>query len=220
MNAPPDTPFDPPLPALSDVTLPGARMFDLAPRAGGPPWRIFLAVPDAPPPPAGFPAIYLLDANAGFATFAETLRRGSVRSRATGIVPAVLVGIGYPATDSYDRERRTFDFTAGPGVEGGARATGGRDAFLAFIEHELKPLVARLCPVDPARQTLFGHSLGGFFALDVLARDARAFRNYVAVSPSIWWDEPRLVAGLGAARPAAGTRLAVLVGEWEQALAP
>jgi hypothetical protein len=39
------------------------------------PWRIFLAVPDVPAPATGFPLIVLLDANAGFATLTETLRR-------------------------------------------------------------------------------------------------------------------------------------------------
>lgn len=203
---------------MNPVTLPDAEWFDLAPPGGGAPWRIFLAHPHGEAPASGFPAIFMLDANAGFATFTEVLRRGSVRPAATGIGPAVLVGIGTPEGEDA-RARRHVDYTAGPGDEGGVRATGGRDEFLAFIEEVLKPRIAREVPVDPARHTLFGHSLGGWFTLDVMARASAAFRSYVAVSPSIWWDEARLVEGLALPR-AVVPRLSLLVGEWEQALSP
>lgn len=213
---------------MNPVTLPDAEWFDLAPEGGGQaPWRIFLARPPGEPPAAGFPALFMLDANAGFATFAEVMRRGAVRPPATGIAPTLIVGIGYPEGEDH-RARRTFDYTAGPGAEAGRpgqerigqeRRTGGRDAFLAFIEGTLKPRIAALAPVDPARQTLFGHSLAGWLVLDALLRGGASFRSHVAVSPSIWWDEARLVEGLAPARgrPA---RLSIMVGEWEQALAP
>lgn len=204
--------------AMNPVTLPDAEWFDLAPPGGGAPWRLFLARPQGEAPASGFPALFMLDANAGFATFAEVLRRGAVRPAATGITPMVLVGIGYPEGDDA-RARRTFDYTAGPGSEGGTRATGGRDAFLGFIEAVVKPRIARELPLDPARQTLFGHSLAGWFTLDVMTRNPGAFRSHVAVSPSLWWDEARLDEGLAVARERP-PRLSLLVGEWEQALAP
>ncbi len=213
------------------VTVPDAEWFDLASGGGGggrgggggAPYRIFRTRPRGPAPAAGFPLVIMLDANAAFATFAEVLRRGAGRPQATGIDEAVLVGIGYPDGED-ERARRTVDYTAGPGAEmraGGvpARPTGGRDAFLAFIEGVLKPRLAADLPLDPRRQTLFGHSLGGWFTLDVALRDSTAFSSYVAVSPSIWWDEPRLLDGLSMARGRA-LRLALLVGEWEEAMAP
>ena len=80
-------------------------------------------------------------------------------------------------------------------------------------------MIEGMAPVDTTRRTLIGHSLAGYFALDVLAHDRAAFRSYVAVSPSIWWNEPRLRAGLSGLRPVAA-RLAVFVGQWEQELAP
>jgi len=205
------------------VTIPDTQCFDLEARDGAV-YRIFLAVPADAPPEGGFPVIYMLDANAGFATFVEALRRGAVRPQGTGIVPAVIVGIGYPTDGVYDRARRTLDYSAGPSVEpppgvGGALKTGGRDAFFGFIEQVLKREIARRCQIDPLRQTLFGHSLAGYFVLDVLGRNTSAFSAYVAVSPSIWWDEERLVAGLAETRKAP-VRLSIMVGEWEQALAP
>ncbi|MBS9475916.1 alpha/beta hydrolase [Ancylobacter radicis] len=209
------------MPAL---TVPDAEWFDLAPARGGAAYRIFLARPRGAPPPGGFPLMLMLDANAAFATFVEVMRRGAGRPQATGIEDIVLVGIGYPEDE--DRSaRRTVDYTAGPSAEMRAdppasrRTTGGRDAFLAVIKEEVLPRIATMIPVDTARRTLFGHSLGGWFTLDVALRDPTAFAAYVAVSPSIWWDEPRLIEGLARAQ-GQPLRLSLMVGEWEEAMAP
>jgi predicted alpha/beta superfamily hydrolase len=66
---------------------------------------------------------------------------------------------------------------------------GGADSFLNFIETELKPALEKDYTIDAARQTIFGHSLGGLFVLHALFSRPRAFRNYAAGSPSIWWND-------------------------------
>ena len=38
-------------------------------------------------------------------------------------------------------------------------------------------------------RTLIGWSLGGLFALYTLFHRPKTFRRYLAVSPSLWWDE-------------------------------
>ncbi|MBB3771029.1 hypothetical protein FHS55_001624 [Angulomicrobium tetraedrale] len=221
--------------ATSPVLLPDTEAFDLAPAshgAGGAArgWRIFRSIPRGPAPEDGFPVIYMLDANAGFASFHEAMARAARRPSATGVSEAVIVGIGYREGEDI-RTRRAFDFTAGPSREAApahperASLHGGRDAFLGFIETTLKPAIAARVAVDPARQTLFGHSLAGWFTLDVMTRVPAAFAAYVAVSPSIWWDEARLMEGLAGMEGLARTkgpppRLALMVGEWEEALAP
>jgi len=196
------------------VTLPGTECHAL--RTPGGAYRLFLAIPPGEPPPGGFPVVTVLEGNAYFATVLDILRNGAQRRRATGIGPAVVAGIAYPGEARHDQERRVLDFTAGPSAEGTTRLTGGRDAFLQTLLQHVRPLIAGRCATDPARQVLIGHSLGGFFTLDVLAHDGTAFSDYIAVSPSVWWDEARLRGGA----PPAGKRLAVSVGEWEQALAP
>ncbi|MBS7539007.1 alpha/beta hydrolase [Ancylobacter lacus] len=235
------------LPPTAPVHLPGALRFDLGPdegtepgateadasarRAAARPWRIFVAEPAEPPPPEGWPALFMLDANAGFATFTETARRAAVRPAATGVGPTLLVGIGYPTQAPHDRARRRFDFSAGPpreaaeaglapeGLEG-LPGTGGSAAFLGFIRSRLLPVLAGRWPLDPARRTLFGHSLGGAFVLEVFTRAPELFASHVAVSPSLWWDEPALLAGLAARERGARARLALMVGEYEEGLAP
>jgi predicted alpha/beta superfamily hydrolase len=202
------------------VTIAGTEAHVLHADAGE--YRLWLAIPQVPPPPGGFPVLTLLDANASFATVTEIARQGAVRAGATGIGATVVVGIAYPGEAPYHRARRGLDYTPGPPAdESIAHACGGRDAFLALLRGPVAELVAARCPVDAGRQVLAGHSLAGFFTLDVLAHDPTAFTDYIAISPSIWWDKARLLAGLARTpRPARAPRVAIGVGEWEQGLTP
>jgi predicted alpha/beta superfamily hydrolase len=149
--------------------------------------RVFLSVPDGPPPAQGYPVVYLIDGNTTFDLARQALA-GDPQMR------AVLVGIGYPS-DSRDEivRLRLFDLTPPtpaelipPGMS--APKTGGNDAFLEFLEGTVKPEVERRVAVDRTRQTLFGHSLGGLFALHVLFSRPDAFQTYIAADPSIWWN--------------------------------
>lgn len=215
----------------NSASIPGTIRFDFRPRAGGEPYRIFLHTPDGAAPAGGWPVLHLLDANAVIGTAVDALRVQSAYPLGTGIDKAVIVGIGYPTEDAYDSVRRSWDMGPPPGVTypphrpGGPDVrTGGADEFLAFIEDELKPEIARRLPVDPARQAIFGHSFGGLFVLHALFTRPDAFSDWIAASPAIWWEDACVLktgerfkaAGCGAARP----RVLVLAGEYEQRLAP
>lgn len=205
--------------------LPETIQFDLAPTKGGPPYRIFLRIPPGPPPAAGWPALYLLDANAVIATTVEALRVQAAYPLGTGIRDAVVVGVGYPTDAAYDSVRRSWDYGPPPGKtypphsEGGPDVrTGGADEFLAFLEDELKPEIAGRVPIDRSHQAIFGHSFGGLFVLYALFTRPRAFRDWIAISPSIWWEDYNLLRY--ATTPQAPARILLGVGEYEQALAP
>ena len=160
-------------------------------------FRIFVAHPLPPPPSSGYPVIYMLDGNAAFGTMTEAVRMQSTRPQATGVTPALVDGIGYPTDLPLDLARRTFDYT--PEVDRAALSprpdgsdwppTGGAGEFLDFIEHDVKPMIAAAYPVDPQRQSLFGHSFGGLFALYALFHRPHAFQTYIAGSPSIWFGD-------------------------------
>lgn len=206
------------------VRVAGARGFDLAGANGGA-YRIMVAVPEGLPPPEGFPVLYHLDGNAVFASMVEALRIQGARGAATGVAPGVVVGIGYAVDGAFDRERRTLDYTPpadpaalGERPDGGAWSeTGGADAFLDVLENQVKPMVAGLAPIDPARQALFGHSLGGLCALHALLARPGAFARIVAVSPSLWWNGGALLRALDDRPAAAGvTRVMIAVGGEEE----
>jgi predicted alpha/beta superfamily hydrolase len=203
----------------SPVVLPDARGRRLRSAATGADYRITVATPPGPAPAQGFPVVYVLDGTVTFACLADAVARLGRRTDATGVRPAVVVGIGSATGDLQDVVRRHLDFTAGASIDDDPLLsrveTGGADRFLAFIEDELKPLVAGLAPVDPARQSLLGHSLAGYFVLHALAARPDAFAAFGAVSPSVWWDDARLRAALEA-MPISAARAYVAVGGREE----
>jgi len=72
-------------------------------------------------------------------------------------------------------------------------ATGHSDAFSEFIHDELLPKLADEFPIEPQDSTLTGQSFGGLFVLNELLNRPGRFRRYLAVSPSLWWDDGALL---------------------------
>jgi predicted alpha/beta superfamily hydrolase len=213
------------------VEIPRSQTHDIRDAQSGAVYRLFLWRPATPPPPAGYPVVYLLDGNSSFGTATDIIDARSRRAAVTGMTPAVIVGIGYPTDAPFDQERRTLDLTPPadpdtlPRRPNGAPwpSVGGADAFLRFIEQEIKPLVASLYPVDSRRETLMGHSFGGLFTLHVFLTRPDAFSTYVANSPSLWFADRRVLkdaARFAATPPRWNTppRLMVSVGGLEQSL--
>jgi len=197
------------------ATLHQARQLDITSPITGQTYRIFISIPATPPPPAGYPVIYALDGNATFPTLAVMAR--TILRRGTAL--PVVVGIGYPGEFDYGMGRGR-DYTPPSGADGPAKE-GGADLFLDFIERELKPLIATLAPLDPARQALYGHSYGGLCTLHALFTRPAMFQTYLAASPSIWYRERVVLDGMeGFGRRVAALpskpSLMLAVGELEQ----
>lgn len=204
-------------PTWSPYALPRATT-RIVTAASGHDYRLLISVPKTPPPDSGFPMLLVLDGNALFPTVAETERRLSHRTEVTGVEPMVIVGVGPSHTDLYDTAQRHRDFTPGPPLlaeDAGRFETGGADTFLSFLLNEVVPLTTTKASVDLARISLMGHSLAGYFALDVLTRRPDAFAAYAAVSPSIWWNPARLSRAVHD-MDATSARVLLAVGRREQ----
>lgn len=175
-----------------------AQQREIRSAATGRDYRILVSVPDTPPPAAGFPILYLLDGHATFPLAALISQSWESRGPTLGLHPGIIVGIVHIKTDE-DKNPRAEDFTppapdlSDTGDLTGSRQ-GGADRFLEFLENELKPLLAAEFPIDPKRQTLFGHSYGGLFTLHALFTRPGAFQRYIAASPSIWWNGRHVLA--------------------------
>jgi len=70
--------------------------------------------------------------------------------------------------------------------------SGGADTFLEFIRDELFPEIESTYRAQPYR-ILVGHSLAGLFTLHALLDATEMFQAYVAIDPSLWWDDQLLV---------------------------
>ncbi len=65
--------------------------------------------------------------------------------------------------------------------------SGGGDHFIDFIQNELMPEIDRRYRTAPYR-VFAGHSLGGLLAIHILITRPDLFQAYIAVSPSLWWN--------------------------------
>ncbi|KOP66760.1 esterase [Bacillus sp. FJAT-18019] len=173
--------------------VPGTLTWSMQSKETGRKYRIFIAEPMGPPPEGGYPVLYSLDANATFGTLAEAIRLQSRTPR--GIPSALIVGIGFESDSPIVSDERFYNFTEFaaddelPVRPNGMKwpETGGIEAFLTFIEFQLKPAVEKQYAVNRSKQALFGHSLGGFFTLYTLFTRPYIFQRYIAASPSVWW---------------------------------
>jgi predicted alpha/beta superfamily hydrolase len=77
------------------------------------------------------------------------------------------------------------------------KGSGGGVDFLGFITNELIPYINKTYPSN-GDNTLWGHSLSGMFAIYALLNAPTAFKSFIAVDPSLWWDDclvPKMAAG-------------------------
>ena len=102
----------------------------------------------------------------------------------------ILVGIS-------NRSHRTFDLTIskietrrGSPVQ---IETGGAEQFTSFIETELIPHIEKTFQTSSYR-TLIGHSYAGLFTINTLVHHSHLFTNYIAIDPSIEWDNQKILA--------------------------
>jgi predicted alpha/beta superfamily hydrolase len=194
---------------VADAGVPGWRwqQFRIASADGQRHYRVRVAVPEAPPPAAGFPVAYLLDGNAALMeTDAALLARLATAPR-----PPVIAFIAHDNDLRIDADARAFDYTPRrPGGEEtqrdalGERRNGGADAFLDLIERAIAPQVEAVAPVDRNRRALWGHSYGGVFVLHALFARPDAFNVYAAADPSLWWGDGQLLREESAAVEIAG----------------
>ena len=69
--------------------------------------------------------------------------------------------------------------------------TGHSDKFISFLEKELKPYIES--QFKTTDKYLFGQSLGGLLATEILLKKPEMFNNYFIISPSLWWDDESLL---------------------------
>ena len=129
-----------------------------------------------------YPVLYMTDGDAHMAHTASTIEF-LVRN---GRIPDLIV-VGVTNTD------RTRDLTPAKSTNKNAAGelqfptAGGADNFLKFFETELIPVIEKDYRVQPYR-ILAGHSFGGLFAIHAMITKPGLFNSYVAVSPSLQWE--------------------------------
>jgi len=189
---------------LGPATVPWSFSHRLSAKAIRQDFHIEIAWPPVPRQEGKrFAVVYVLDGNHAFALSALAAR--TIQSGPFPLPPTLVVGIGYHFEKPEDASRwgqlrmrdlspwrdtmHDAQYRNAPPQWRGPRELeqGGADAFLAFIEEEVKPFIAANYPVDENDQTLVGSSLGGLFTLYAMLARPGSFQRYVAISPAIYW---------------------------------
>lgn len=187
----PSTPSDPIPPhttfTLTSITLGEARVINVY----TPPGYDSAAA-------AAYPVVYMPDGGVAedFPHIANTIDS----LIALGVIePVIVVGI-----ENTERRRDLTGPTAVAGDSTIAPRVGASAAFRGFIRDELMPEIrTRYRASDET--TIVGESLAGLFIVETFLLEPTLFDNYIALSPSLWWNDSELVR-------TAGSRLGSLAG--------
>jgi predicted alpha/beta superfamily hydrolase len=140
--------------------------------------------------PRHYPVVYLLDGDAHFYSVVGMIQQLSQVNGNT-ICPEMIV-VGIPNTDR-TRDLTPTHVSASPYLDSSfVKTSGGGERFTEFIEKELIPYVDSHYPTAPYRM-LIGHSFGGLLVVNTLFHHPALFNSYLAVDPSLWWDNQKLL---------------------------
>lgn len=131
-----------------------------------------------------YPVVYVLDGDTNFSLVAS-LERFSTKFLFRSQPEMIVVGIR-----NIDR---TKDYTPTKSLSKNKdnklqyETSGGAENFINFIDKELKPFINKKFRTT-GFDVLHGHSFGGLFAIYTLLNHTDSFDAYIAIDPSLWWD--------------------------------
>ena len=142
--------------------------------------------------PQKYPVLFLLDGDANFHMASGVVQFMGAGANANIQIPELII-VAIPNTQrtrDLTPTRSTKDYN---GKENESLASsGGGETFLRFLEQELIPRIESEYRTQPYR-LLVGHSFGGLFAINAFVRQASIFRAFIAIDPSLWWDDHLLL---------------------------
>lgn len=135
-----------------------------------------------------YPVLYLLDGENNFSSVAGILSdwTGTAQSNYPEMIVVGIVNIDrnkdYTPTHAFRSAEDTISDIN----------SGGGEKFTSFIEKELMPYINKNYSTN-SFNLLIGHSLGGLFVVNTLLNHTNLFNAYIAIDPSLWWDNKLLV---------------------------
>lgn len=145
-----------------------------------------------------YPMLLVTDAPYAFPLIRSI--RNRVGQQGRNIEDFILVGLAYPDTDtpadSRSRDYTTSDVKARPAKSSesySAPVYGNAPAFAGFITNQVLPLLQRQYRLDRQRRIYLGHSYGALLGTYLLLHQPEHFSHYVLSSPSLWFDQHRLL---------------------------
>ena len=132
-----------------------------------------------------YPVVFILDGG----VMLNTLK--TVYNNYWGHYLPHMILVGIPNNTNRTRDLTTSQIKMRRGAEMD-QETGGAEKFTQYIESELIPYVDANYPTTNFR-TLIGHSYAGLFTINMLVNHKHLFKNYIAIDPSLDWDNQKLL---------------------------
>jgi len=132
-----------------------------------------------------YPIIYLLDGSMN-EDFIHVTGLVQFFNQMYAMPETIVVGIA-----NIDRKRDFTFHTDLKDLQKDYPTTGHSDKFISFLEKELKPYIESQFKTTDTY--IFGQSLGGLLATEILLKKPELFNNYFIISPSLWWDDESLL---------------------------
>ncbi len=139
------------------------------------------AEPDAP-----LPVLVLLDGGIG-EDFLHVAGLVQVSVGNGTMRPFLLVGV-----ENTERRRDLTGPTENEEDRRIAPRVGGSEAFRSFLRSELMPEIRRRYATTE-EAAIVGESLAGLFVVETFLLEPELFDTYVAIDPSLWWNDRRLL---------------------------
>lgn len=104
------------------------------------------------------------------------------------MLPFLLVGI-----ENTERRRDLTGKTENKNDKKIAPRVGGSGAFRKFLREELMPQIKNRYRTND-ETAIVGESLAGLFVMETLFLEPGLFNTYIAIDPSLWWNDHKLLA--------------------------
>lgn len=101
----------------------------------------------------------------------------------------ILVGISNRTNRARDLTTSKVNMRRGSSFK---KESGGAENFTEFMENELIPYIDNKYK-SLGHRTLIGHSYAGLFTINMLINHKHIFQNYIAIDPSLDWDNQKLL---------------------------
>ncbi|WP_298515318.1 alpha/beta hydrolase-fold protein [uncultured Kordia sp.] len=131
--------------------------------------------------PKKYPVVYVLDGSVHFLSICAVLNQLT-----PDIIPEMIV-VGIENSQHRVRDLTPTKVTEANGASDWVKDSGGGERFTDFIANELIPYIDKKYPTTSHR-ILVGHSFAGLFVVNTLLNHSELFSNYMAIDPSLWWD--------------------------------
>ncbi len=132
-----------------------------------------------------YPVVFILDGEVLLPTV------NNVQSFYSGGFTPEMILVGISNANNRTRDLTTSKINEMYGMPFNEK-NGEAASFIKFIEYELIPEIENKYPVTNFR-SLIGHSYGGLFTIYTLVNYPELFTNYLAIDPSLDWDNQKLI---------------------------